>query len=100
MATFRIPVLVWQDFKGSFTAQAVTGDDYFPAAAYSARRDVALSEVKEYLQWLFENEWWREGLDFEDLKLTEFRVEVRPEYKAPAADEGETKQRRRKPKDK
>jgi ATP-dependent Clp protease ATP-binding subunit ClpC len=96
MAIFRVPVLVWQDFKGSFTAQAVTGDDYFPPAAYSERRELAVSEVKEYLQWLFESESWREADEFEDLKLTEFRVEVRPEYKTKAREEDEKKPKKRK----
>lgn len=89
MANFRIPVLVWQDFGGNFTAQAVTGEDFFPAAAHAPKRDAAISEVKEYLQWLFESEWWREAENYEDLKLTEFRVEVRPEYKSKPTDETE-----------
>jgi ATP-dependent Clp protease ATP-binding subunit ClpC len=96
MAIFRIPVLVWQDFNGSFTAQAVTGDDYFPPAAFAPKRDLALAEVKEYLQWLYENEWWRDELEFEELKLTEFRVEVRPEYKTKAKEESVPKQKKRK----
>lgn len=100
MANFRIPVLVWQDFGGSFTAQAVTGEDYFPPAAFSAKRDEAVSEVKEYLQWLFESEWWREAEDFEELKLTEFRVEVRPEYKTKANEETEKTSKKRKSKEK
>ncbi|MBS1795983.1 MAG: ATP-dependent Clp protease ATP-binding subunit [Acidobacteria bacterium] len=98
MATFRIPVLIWQDFNGSYTAQAVTGEDYFPPAAYAEKRDAALAEVKEYLQWLFENETWRDADEFEELQLTEFRVEVRPEYKTKADaddDQKKTKKRRR-----
>ena len=70
MANFRIPVLIWENFNGTFTAQAVTGEDYFPPAAFAERRSEAVSEVKEYLQWLFENEWWREVEEFEELKLT------------------------------
>lgn len=104
MANFRIPVLVWQDCGGSFTAQAVAGGDYFPAAAFAERRDAAISEVKEYLQWLFETEWWREADEFEDVKLTEFRVEVRPEYKTKSPQETdekpEKKKRRRQKKEK
>lgn len=102
MTTFRIPILVWQDFGGAYTAQAVTGDDVFPPAAFAERRDAAISEVKEYLQWLYETEWWREAEDFEELKLTEFRVEARPEYKAKATDDDEKKRQktRRKSKDK
>jgi ATP-dependent Clp protease ATP-binding subunit ClpC len=98
MANFRIPVLVWQNFGGSFSAQAVTGEDYFPPAAFAEKRDAAVSEVKDYLQWLFENEWWREADVFDELKLTEFRVEVRPEYQAQIHEESEKKQQRRKKK--
>ena len=95
MANFRIPVLIWQDFNGSYTAQAVTGEDYFPPAAFSERRELAISEVKEFLQWQFEEEWWREADEFEELKLTEFRVEVRAEYKAKETQETETKKKKR-----
>lgn len=80
MSLFRIPVLVWENFNGSFSAQAVTGEDYFPPAAFGETRAAAVAEVKEYLQWLFENEWWRDAEDFTDVQLAEFRVEVRPEY--------------------
>ena len=81
MATFRIPILIWQDFGGNFTVQAITGEEeYFPSAAFSEKRDRAISEVKEHLQWLFEDEWWRETPDYEDLEMLEFRVDIRPEY--------------------
>src|SRR5215213_2310445 len=101
MAAFRIPVLVWENFDGSFSAQAMTGEDYFPPSAYSARRDSALSEVKEFLQWHFEQEWWREATEFEELKMTEFRVEIRLEYAAKAAEDDiqkKSQKRRRAPK--
>lgn len=95
MATFRVPILVWQDFGGSFAAQAITGsEDYFPPAAFAERRELAISEVKEYLQWHFEQEWWREPVEFEELKMTEFRVEVRPEYEAKREEEDKKKQKK------
>lgn len=93
MATFRFPILIWQNANDSFTAQAVTGgEEYFPPAAYSERKDLAVSEVKEYLQWKFEDEWWREPIEFEEVAMTEFRVEIRPEYEAKVRDEDEQKQ--------
>jgi ATP-dependent Clp protease ATP-binding subunit ClpC len=98
MATFRIPILVWQNSRGAFTAQAVTGgDDYFPPSAFAERRDLAVAQVKEYLQWQFEKQWWRESVEFEELKLTEFRVEVRPEYEVKPKREGETKKKSKRP---
>ena len=67
MATFRIPILIWQDFGGSFTAYAITGEgEYFPPAAFNARKDRAISELKEYLQWLFEDEDWREVPEYKE----------------------------------
>lgn len=97
MATFRIPVLIWQNPNGTFTAHAVTGgDDYFPPSAFAERKDVAVGEVKEYLQWLFEEEWWREAEEFDELKLDEFRVEIRPEYEAKIHEEAAKKRGNRK----
>lgn len=90
MATFRVPILIWQNANDSFTAQAITGEEEaFPPAAYSDKKDLAISEVKEYLQWKFEEEWWREPADFQELGMTEFRVEVRPEYEAQKLEENE-----------
>lgn len=97
MATFRIPILIQRNFGGTFTAQAVTGDDYFPPTAFAERKDTAISEVKEYLQWLFEREWWREPDEFAKLAFHEFRVEVRPEYEAKIDIETDGKQPPKKP---
>lgn len=101
MATFRFPILIWQNANNSFTAQAVTGDEEtFPPAAFAEKKDLAISEVKEYLQWKFEDEWWREPAEFEELSLTELRVEVRPEYEAKQQDEDEQKKGKRQKKSK
>ncbi len=98
MAVFRIPILVWENFNGTFSAQAVGSDYFFPPTAFAERKDAAISEVKEYLQWLFENEWWRESEEFENVSLTEFRVEIRPEYEIKSREEAKIKQRKREPK--
>ncbi|HEY0458061.1 MAG TPA: AAA family ATPase [Pyrinomonadaceae bacterium] len=99
MATFRIPVLVWQNFNGSFSAQAVGGEDYFPPSAFAARKDEALSELKEFLQWHFEQHWWREAAAFEELKMLEFRVEIRPEYAVTTTEDDEKKKPKKKPRE-
>lgn len=97
MATFRIPILIWQDFGGNFTAHAITGEgEYFPPAAFNARRDKAVSELKEHLQWLFEDEYWREQPEYRDAKLLEFRVELRPEFEI-KTDEKQTEKKRKRP---
>lgn len=97
MASYKIPILIWQDFSGSFTAHAVTGEgEYFPPAAFNLKKPVAVSEVKEYLQWLYEEEDWREIPEYSDLKLYEFRVELRPEFEI-KSDNEETKKKRKRP---
>lgn len=99
MASIKLPVLIWQDFGGSFTAHAVTGDgEYFPPAAFSAKKDQAISELKEYLQWLFEEEDWRDAPEYSDAKMSEFRVELRPEFEIKSGNEDENKKRERPPK--
>lgn len=76
MAVFRFPILLTEDFSGFVTAQAV-GDD---AVGFGTREE-ALYQVKEYLQWFYSQNWWREPEEFGEAQLIEFRVEVRPEYK-------------------
>ena len=96
MATFRIPILIWQDFGGNFTAHAITGEgEYFPPAAFNVKKDRAVSELKEHLQWLFEDEYWREQPEYSEAKLLEFRVELRPEFEIKTNDEGRRKKSKR-----
>ncbi len=97
MATFRIPTLIWQDFGGNFTAHAITGEgEYFPPAAFNAKRDRAVAELKEHLQWLFEDEDWREQPEYSDAKLLEFRVELRPEFEI-KNDDGRARKKSKRP---
>lgn len=96
MATFRIPILIWQDFGDNFTAHAITGEgEYFPPAAFNSKRDKAVSELKEHLQWLFEDEYWRESPEYSEAKLLEFRVELRPEFEIKTDGEKSDKKRKR-----
>lgn len=98
MATFKIPILTWQDFGGNYTSQAITGgEEFFAPVAFAEKKDLAISQVKEYLQWNFEREYWREPIIFEELSLLEFRVDIRPEYEVkPEDDEYAKKQKKRK----
>jgi len=51
MPTYRFPVLVWQDYQGTFTAQPVGfGAD---AAAVDITEAAALRQVRNYLQWIY-----------------------------------------------
>jgi len=78
----RFPVLVWEDFSGSYTGRLVD-DEEDPgvqlAAIGSSVREV-LQQLKEYLLWSFQSQPLRSTPDFHDPKLLEFRVDVRPEY--------------------
>jgi ATP-dependent Clp protease ATP-binding subunit ClpC len=92
MATFRFPILIWRDFGGFFTARAVgAGNGYFPPAAFAETKEQTVWQVKEYLKWFYENEWWREPIEITDVKLIEFRVDVRPEYIVLKTEDEETR---------
>ena len=79
----RFPVLVWQDFSGSFTGRLVDDEEDPGILLAGVGRSVreVLQQLKEYLVWSFEREPWRSAPDFRDPKLIEFRVDVRPEYR-------------------
>ncbi len=104
MATHRFPILIWQDFGGFYSAQAILGgDEFFPPCAFAEKKDDAIFQVKEYLKWFYEQNWWREPAEINDPKLLEFRVEVRPEYEVKPEqvdDKKKLKKRRREPKKK
>ncbi|HEX7331809.1 MAG TPA: AAA family ATPase [Pyrinomonadaceae bacterium] len=78
----RFPVLVWEDFSGSYTGRLVD-DEEDPgiqlAAVGTSVREV-LRDLKEYLVWSFDKEPFRSTPDFHDPQLLELRVDVRPEY--------------------
>jgi len=78
----RFPVLVWEDFAGTYTGRLVD-DEEDPgvqiAAVGSSVREV-LQQLKEYLVWSFQSWPMRSTPDFHDPQLLEFRVDVRPEY--------------------
>ncbi len=78
----RFPVLVWEDWTGSFSARLIDDEENLgsPLAGFGPTARDALSQLKEYLVWSFEHEPWRTAADFHDPRLTELRVEVRPEY--------------------
>jgi ATP-dependent Clp protease ATP-binding subunit ClpC len=83
MATHRFPVLVSEDFAGSYTGRLVDDeqDPLVPLAGTGASVREVLLQLKEYLVWSFEREQWRSAPDFHDPQLLELRVDVRPEYR-------------------
>lgn len=78
MPTYRFPVLVWQDYQGTFTAQPVGfGAD---AAAVDITEAAALRQVRNYLQWLYKQRPWMAEPEFQEAQLSHVRVAVRPGY--------------------
>lgn len=78
---YRYPVLIWQDFANFFTARLLGDEDsFFPVAGFGETKDEALKQLKEYLNWAFENQDWRFAPDYKEPKLIEFRVDIRTQY--------------------
>lgn len=78
MSVARIPVLVWQDFSGLFTASVVEQPEL---AAVSDSVQDCLSQLRHFLTWTQRNEpWMFPELDLEEPSLTRVQVDVRPEY--------------------
>ena len=80
MASYRFPILVWQDFQGSWTACLVESESN--VATVGATAAEAVERLTEYLRWLYRKQPWLAAPDFVDPVLSHARVEVRPEYKA------------------
>jgi ATP-dependent Clp protease ATP-binding subunit ClpC len=78
MPVNRFPVLVWEDYSGYFTARLV--EDMEAPCGFGATASEAIQQLKEVLDWSFQNFPWRSGPDFNDQKLITIRLEVRPEY--------------------
>jgi ATP-dependent Clp protease ATP-binding subunit ClpC len=78
MATYRFPVLLVGDFAGRFTARLV--EDLEAPAGFGATQSDALFQLKEYLDWLFQNQPWRTEPDFNQPTLLGIRVDVWAEY--------------------
>src|SRR5215471_5386742 len=76
MASYRFPVVVWEDYEGYFNA-ALLEDNKIGLGERAAD---AVYQLKEYLDWLYQKNPWQQTPDFLDPKLLFFRTEVRPEY--------------------
>jgi ATP-dependent Clp protease ATP-binding subunit ClpC len=80
MPTYRFPIFVSEDYEGYFTATPVEG--YFNRFNGTGRTaSDALFQVKEFLTYHYEKNFWASEPDFDDAKLIHLKVEVRPEYR-------------------
>jgi len=77
MASLRNPVLIWCDSAGGFTG-TLLGD--WPAASYGDSEDDVLRQLQELLLWRNIHEPWAASSDLAEPILTEFRVDIRPQY--------------------
>lgn len=77
MATYRFPIVLWQDDEGYTTACLVET----PGPAGFARKPAdAKDQLEDFLAWSFRENPWQSGPDFLDPHLVEYKVPVRPEY--------------------
>ena len=64
MATYRFPVLVWQDHEGFFTACLADRDDAVAGLGRTAAD--AREQLRDYLVWFYRKNPWEAGPAFED----------------------------------
>jgi ATP-dependent Clp protease ATP-binding subunit ClpC len=79
MATYRFPVLVWEDFAGRLTARPLEAGAEVAGTGRTA--DEALAQVKEYYSWLYQQRNGLDAPDFLNAQLALFKVPIRPEYR-------------------
>ncbi|MEM7236158.1 MAG: hypothetical protein AAF517_28600, partial [Planctomycetota bacterium] len=79
MAAYRVPVLIWRDLSGFYSARWV--EDTEERAAVSEVRERAIKELRAYLKWYFENDPWARAPDFFDARVLWIGVTVQSEYR-------------------
>ncbi|MCB9895416.1 MAG: ATP-dependent Clp protease ATP-binding subunit [Planctomycetes bacterium] len=78
MSVMRVPILVWRDHSGLYTAAVVEQPD---TAAVGTSAQECLSQLRHHLTWVQRNRPWEfPDVDTQEPKLTRVQVEVRPEY--------------------
>jgi ATP-dependent Clp protease ATP-binding subunit ClpC len=79
MSAYRYPIVMWRDRSGAFSG-AVVGD-FDAVAASGATEDEVMRQLRELIEWRFENEPWNVDPDMNEAELTEIKVEIRPQYR-------------------
>ena len=80
MASVNIPVLVWEDHHGGYTAAALEWSYGAVPAAYDQTREGALQQLRRYFRWQVKSQQDYFESDFLDPELFHTRVKIRPEY--------------------
>jgi ATP-dependent Clp protease ATP-binding subunit ClpC len=81
MPIYRVPLLVWQDLGGFWTAAPLDpglGGDQAAAVAATAER--ATKQLQAYFEWWFDECRWAGPPDFLEPELTHATVAIRPQY--------------------
>ena len=81
MATVGIPVLIWEDHHGQYTACTLEWGYRGLKAAYDETRSGALQQLKRYFEWEVKTNNVEPETDFLNPELFHVRVRVRPEYR-------------------
>ena len=84
MPIYRVPLLVWQDWEGFWTAAplelGLAGDES-AAVAVDATAERAARQVQTYIEWWFEQNSCPFPPDFLEPTLIHARVSIRPQYR-------------------
>jgi ATP-dependent Clp protease ATP-binding subunit ClpC len=82
MAMHRLPLFIWQDFEGFWTAAPLepwlVGED---AAAVDTTAQRAAKQMQSYVEWWFEQHPWSSSPDFLDPELITAKISIRPQYR-------------------
>lgn len=79
MSAYRYPIVLWRDRSGAVSGAAV--GDFDTVAASAATEDEVMRQIRELIEWRFENEPWSVDPDMSEAALTEVKVEIRPQYR-------------------
>ena len=81
MATYHLPVLVWQDFAGGYSAALVEQDLVpQPVVAVDDTAPGAIEQIKSFLKWWCKDHSLAHAPDFDEPRLIQVAVPFRPEY--------------------
>ncbi len=79
MPAYRYPLILWRDGAGAISG-ALAGD-FDLVAASAATEDEVIRQLREAMEWRFENEPWNVDPDLAQPSLVEVKVEIRPQYR-------------------
>ena len=79
MAAYHYPIVMWRDAAGAISGALV--GDFDTVAASAQTEDDVMRQLRELIEWRFENEPWNVDPDLNEPSLFEVKVEIRPQYR-------------------